>query len=181
MSKETGWQYWWLSFQISSWKHSVHLTSPKAYLKMIWQQLRAKMNFPGMSACFECIHIPQVTSSCQYSCSWISCHQARKIVSPLFKVRMTRFLNTSVMEQYFHMLKFHDFSISLASSGATGQECILSRVIALLAILVGGCNILWRVADSRRRRKTGGKGKVSQRHEIIPGVQLLDDANLHRD
>lgn len=78
----------------------------------------------------------------------------------LFKVRVTRFLNTSVREQYFHMLKLHDLSISLASSGATGQECILSRAIALHAILVGGYNVLWRIADRRRRRKAGGKGKV---------------------
>lgn len=62
-------------------------------------------------------------------------------MSALVKVRMTRFLNTSVMEQYIHMLKFHGLSISLASSGATGQECILPRAIAVHAILVGG----WRL------------------------------------
>lgn len=68
-------------------------------------------------------------------------------MSTLIKKRMTRFLNTSVTEQYFHILKFHDLSISLASSGATEQECILSRAIVLHAILVRGYNV-FRIADS---------------------------------
>lgn len=62
-------------------------------------------------------------------------------MSALFEAKMTRSLNKSVMEQYFQMLKFHGLSISLASSGAVGQGCILSRAISLHAILVGG----WRL------------------------------------
>jgi len=61
-----------------------------------------KINFQWVSACFECSYIPQgtggtVTISCLFSCYWISCHQAGKKVSVLFKLKMTRFLKTSVM------------------------------------------------------------------------------------
>lgn len=46
------------------------------------------------------------------------------------------------------MLKCHDPGIFLASSGVTGQGCILSRPIAQNAIVFEGYNDFWSTADS---------------------------------